>query len=91
MVPEVLIYIRTVKTYIQSNEEAKEYFIADSNPEDFYQQIQEISEKNFEKHGDPMLTKEQFESVRESLKTKSKPKEEKLFFELKGFGKICLN
>lgn len=92
MAPEVLIYVRTVKTYIQSNEEAKQYFLSGLNPDDFYKQIEDISEENFKKNGDPMLTKDQFENIRAILKTKSEEnKNEKIFFDLSGFGKICLN
>ncbi len=92
MAPEVLIYVRTVKTYIQSNEDANQYFLSGLNPDDFYKQIENVSEKNFEKNGDPMLTKDQFENIRMTLKIKSEEnKNEKIFFDLNGFGKICLN
>jgi hypothetical protein len=92
MSPEVLIYIQKIKNYMDTNEDANKYFLSGINSDDFYVQIREISENNFKKNGDPMLSREQFENIRELLKTTpEKNKEEKIFFELNGFGKICLN
>jgi len=98
--PEVLIYIQTVKNYFKTNKEANEYFLQDSNEELFYKHLGEISQKNFEKDGEVMLNKEQFELLRKTvaaitiskkpIKTK-KSKKSKLFFEIPNFGQICLN
>lgn len=66
--PEVLIYIQSVKKFIFSNDSAREYFLEDVNEEDFFNHLTEISQYNFNKHGDPTLSKGQFEVVRVSLK-----------------------
>jgi hypothetical protein len=98
--PEVLIYIQTVKTYLKNNIEAREYFIGESDEELFFEHLSEISQKNFETNGEVMLNKEQFELLRKtvvaiSITKKDIPEEPKeddsMFFEMKGFGKICLN
>jgi hypothetical protein len=98
--PEVLIYIQTVKTYLKNNTEAKDYFIGESDEELFFDHLSEISQKNFESNGEVMLNKEQFELLRKTVAAISiskkditeEPKEnENMFFEMKGFGKICLN
>lgn len=87
---EILIYIQKIKKYLESHEDAKNYFLKGINSEEFYNSITEISEKNFKKNGDPMLSRDQFESVREKLVQETK-KENEIFFDLKDFGKICLN
>lgn len=98
--PEVLIYIQTVKTYLNNNSEAKDYFIGNSDEELFFNHLSEISQKNFDTNGEAMLNKEQFELLRKtvtaiSITKKDIPEEpienENMFFEIKGFGKICLN
>lgn len=98
--PEVLIYIQTVKTYLNNNTEARDYFIGESDEELFFNHLSEISQKNFESNGEVMLNKEQFELLRKTVAAISiskkditeEPKEnENMFFEMKGFGKICLN
>lgn len=98
--PEVLIYIQTVKTYLNNNTEAKDYFIGESDEELFFNHLSEISQKNFETSGEVMLNKEQFELLRKTVAAISIAKKditeepienENMFFEMKGFGKICLN
>ena len=37
--PEVLIYLQSVKNYFETNIEAKEFFLSDSNEELFYKQM----------------------------------------------------
>lgn len=98
--PEVLIYIQSVKNYFKTNKEAYEYFLKDSNEDLFYKHLGEISQKNFDKDGEVMLNKEQFELLRKTIaaitiskkpiKTK-KQKKETLFFDIPNFGQICLN
>ena len=90
MSSEVLIYFQKIKNYLSTNEEAKNYFLNGLNPNDFYNEIILQSEKNFVEKGDPMLTRDQFELIKENLQ-KPKSKEEKIFIDLKDFGKICLN
>jgi hypothetical protein len=100
--PEVFIYLQTVKNYLKTNLEARNYFLGDSDEELFYKHLCEISQKNYEKNGEVMLNKEQFELLRTTVKvvTTSKkdipdePKkdiEENIFLDLGDFGKICLN
>jgi hypothetical protein len=64
---EVLIYLQSVKNYFNSNNEAKEYFIGDGDEELFYTHLTDISQKNFEKNGEVMLDKEQFELLRTTI------------------------
>lgn len=96
--PEVLIYLQTVKNYFATNQEAREYFIADSDEEMFFNHLSEISQKNFEKSGEVMLNKEQFELLRITVRAikvtkddKPTEKEDLIFVDTRGFGKICLN
>jgi hypothetical protein len=100
--PEVLIYLQTVKNYLKTNIEAKEYFLGDSDEELFYKHLCEISQKNYKKNGEVMLDKEQFELLRTTVKAviiakkdiSEQPKkdiEKNVFFDLGDFGKICLN
>lgn len=98
--PEVLIYIQSVKHYFDTNLDAKEYFLGNSNEELFYTHLSEISQKNFDKDGEVMLNKEQFELLRKTtiaitiatnIKEESKANEKNIFMELPNFGNICLN
>lgn len=100
--PEVFIYLQTVKNYLKTNLEARNYFLGDSDEELFYKHLCEISQKNYEKNGEVMLNKEQFELLRTTVKVVTtskkdipdKPKkdiEENIFLDLGDFGKICLN
>ena len=97
--PEVLIYAQTVKHYFDNNVEAREYFIGDTDEELFFEHLKEISQKNFDKDGEVMLNREQFELLRTTMKvvqiatktyTEEELKEEKIFIDT-NFGKICLN
>jgi magnesium-transporting ATPase (P-type) len=65
--PEVLMYIQTVKHYFQNNQEAHDYFLGNTDEELFYEYLSEISQKNFDKDGEVMLNKEQFESLRKTM------------------------
>jgi uncharacterized protein YrzB (UPF0473 family) len=96
--PEVLIYLQTVKNYFATNNEAKEYFIGNSDEEMFFEHLSEISQKNFEKNGEVMLNKEQFELLRITIQAiqvtkdnKPTQQEDLIFVDTRGFGKICLN
>jgi hypothetical protein len=62
--PEVLIYLNQVKSFLSKNEEARSYFMSNTNPDDFYTKLCEMSEKNFDSSGEPSLTQEQFEELR---------------------------
>ena len=48
--PEVLIYLQTFKNHLQNNQDAKNYFLANLDEEEFYRHILEVSEKNFKKN-----------------------------------------
>lgn len=96
--PEVLIYIQTVKNYFNTNLEAREYFLSNSNEELFFEHLGEISQKNFEKNGEVMLDREQFDLLTKTIRainvTKKEEKELKeptIFFDIPNFGQICLN
>jgi hypothetical protein len=101
--PEVLIYIQTVKKFLSTNQEAKNYFLGEGvDEETFFHHVSEISEKNFKTNGEVMLTREQFELLRKtliatSIAIKEIPEEEmesiedRIFVDSRGFGKICLN
>jgi hypothetical protein len=66
--PEVLIYIQTVKNYFNTNKEARDYFLSNSNEELFFEHLGEISQKNFEKDGEVMLNIEQFDLLKNTIK-----------------------
>ena len=63
MSPEVLIYIQTIKQFIDNNDEAKEHFAIQGNEEKFFKFVGELSQKNFDESGDPELTVLQFEEI----------------------------
>lgn len=65
--PEVLIYIQNVKNYFDTNKEAKEYFLSDSDQELFFEHMSIIAQKNFLKNGDATLDREQFELLRKTI------------------------
>ena len=98
--PEVLIYVQSVKNYFQKNNEAKEYFIANSDVEQFFKHLSEISQKNFDKNGEVMLDKTQFELLRVTVQAiavvttpiENLPSvEDYIFIDMRGYAKICLN
>ncbi len=64
---EILVYLQKVKNYLNSNDEAREYFIGNSDAEEFYKHLTIISAKNFVDNGQPELTKEQFELLRKTI------------------------
>ena len=98
--PEVLIYVQSVKNYFQKNDEAREYFIANSNEEQFFKHLSEISQKNFDKNGEVMLDKTQFELLRVTVQAIAivtapvenlSSVEDNIFIDMRGYAKICLN
>jgi len=102
MPPEVLIYVQNVKKYLETNQEARNYFLDGLDVDLFFKHLTEISEKNYKKNGEVMLDKEQFELLKKTLKAieatklpeikaEEKPNYEKIFFDLGNLGKICLN
>lgn len=92
MAPEVLIYISNVKKFLDNNQEAYDYFLKNLDENDFYSKIAITSQINFEKTGDPMLHKNQFEEIKNTLLELIKQKKENnIFLDIKDFGTICLN
>lgn len=101
MPPEVLIYIQTVKNYFKTNSEARDYFLNGNDEDLFFKHLSKISQKNFEKNGEVMLDKNQFELLRTTTMVitiavkedfpEEKTIDEKIFQDFGGFGKICLN
>ena len=90
MSPEVLIYIQNIKSYFTTNVEAQEYFNIVGNEETFFNHLSDISQKNFEEHGEPQLSLEQFEDLRQ--KTHGSNKEFKgLFISLGEYGYVSYN
>ena len=87
---EVLVY--SIKGLIAQNkaEEAKTYFIGNSDAEEFYKHLAIISEKNFEENGQPELTQEQFELLRKTILAVSVSKQ-KLFYSEDGLFMIFEN
>jgi len=99
MSPEVLIYVQNVRNFFKNDIDARQYFLNEVDEELFFKYLSEISQKNFDKDGEPILTKDQFELLRKTLQlvdiTKKEFKEEttedRLFMNVGTFGKICLN
>lgn len=101
--PEVLIYIQTVKNYLKTNEEARNYFLTGVDEDLFFQHLGEISQKNLDDNGEVMLNQTQFELLKKTLivleiATKEFEPEEtpisnedNIFIDMRGYGKICLN
>lgn len=96
--PEVLIYVQNIKNYLKTDKEANQYFIGEANEDVFFNHLIEISQKNFESNGEAMLSKEQFELLRKTITailiTKKEIPEDpmdKIFLDIEGFGKYCLN
>ena len=65
--PEVLIYIQTVKNYFETNKDAKDFFLSNSDEELFYKHLTEIAQKNFNKKNEATLDREQFELLRKTI------------------------
>jgi hypothetical protein len=65
--PEVLIYLQSVKNYFETNTEARDFFLKDSNEELFYEHMKKIAQLNFDKKGDATLDREQFELLRRTI------------------------
>lgn len=92
--PETLIYVNQLKKFIESNDIARQYFLTGIDPEYFFNEVSDISESNFDKTGEPEVSKEQFEEIIKNGKPKYKKSLEVSFFpviEIPNFGKFCLN
>jgi hypothetical protein len=98
MIPEVAVYIKNFKNFLDKNEEARLYFLSNVNEELFFEHLEDIANKNFEKQGDPLLSRDQLELLRKTMQAiqiMKKPEEELytngVFAEIPNFGFICLN
>lgn len=69
-IPEVLIYIQTVKNFIENNNDTKKYLIGKSDEDLFYEYVGKLAQENFEKTGDVLLSEAQFELIRKTLLAK---------------------
>jgi len=87
--PEVLIYVQNVRRHFSTNEDTREYFQIDTHGEKFFEEIAELSQKNYEETGDAQLTVEQFEELRR--KVSSDFVMYGIFASMGGFGLISLN
>jgi len=67
MSPDVLIYIQNLKHYLSTNETANMFFNIKGKEEKFFEYLTEISEKNFQEHGEPNLSLDQFEEIRKKI------------------------
>jgi len=67
MSPEVLIYVQSIKHYFKTNTDAQKYFTTEGKEEVFFDNISEISQKNFEENGEPELSIFQFEEIRRKI------------------------
>jgi len=90
--PEVLIYVQNVRKYFTSNEETKEYFQIDKHGDEFFDEITDLSQKNFEEHGTAELSIEQFEILRKKVTSDFTIYSKFVTLEMLGkFGLISLN
>ena len=65
--PDILIYIQTVKNFLENNKGIKKYFLTNVDEDLFFENLGQIAEINLTKNGEPQLSKEQFEVLRLSL------------------------
>jgi len=83
MSPEVIVYVQKLKKYFKTNSEAREYFVQDLDIEEFFEYLTDIAEKNFLEKEDPTLNMEQFEIIKNTLKSKNIINREKEYYEPK--------
>jgi hypothetical protein len=100
---EVLIYLQKVKLFFQNDDNAREYFLVETDEINFFNIVSEIAQENYDKKGDPILSIEQFESIRnqminldlnknlENSDVKIISNIYKIFLNHDGYEKICLN
>jgi hypothetical protein len=74
--PDILIYIQTVKNFLENDKGTKEYFLTNVDEDLFYENLGQIAQINLEKNGEPQLSKEQFEVLRLSFQIFKKVDEE---------------
>ncbi|HOH61308.1 MAG TPA: hypothetical protein PK698_02315 [Bacilli bacterium] len=98
--PEVLIYIQNLKQFFSNNKSALEYFDIDDNFDEFYEQLANISQKNFDETGEPELSIFQLETLRHKIANPIQIKRsddgrelltDAIFLKIGNFDMICLN
>lgn len=97
MSPEVLIYIRKVRDYLENNQDAHDYFLIGIDEEKFFDEVSKIATKNITKKGNPALSQDQFELVKtlcestKLLKNKERGDLSTVYLDLGNFGKLYMN
>jgi hypothetical protein len=91
MSPEVLIYLQTVKSFIKSTDLTRKYFNIENNEDAFFENLGEMSQKNFDEHGEPQLSLEQFEKLRKKYGTGKEIVSIGMFASLGEYGYVSLN
>jgi len=64
---DVSIYVSNMRAYLEKNTEAANYFYGNMGKELFFEVVKIFATENYEKHGDPALTIEQFEEIRRAV------------------------
>jgi hypothetical protein len=94
---DILVYLQKIKTFLKTNQEARDYFIGEADVNEFYEQMSIISSKNYETNGQPELSREQFEALRVTMRVLAIKKQrifysdDKLFLFLDDYPGICMN
>jgi hypothetical protein len=94
MSPDVLIYIQSIKQFFSANSAAQKYFdLEEGNEKQFFDNVSEISQKNYDENGEPELSVEQFEELRRKISDSTKTESEitASFMTLGNLGHISLN
>jgi len=93
MSPEVLIYVQKLKLFMEKSETAREYFNISDKDDVFFDYVLELSQKNFEEHGEPELSLIQIEEIRQKISTSTENNDEitGIFISLGNMGYISLN
>jgi hypothetical protein len=86
---DIQIYIKNLKKYIESSDDARELFLSGViELDDFMSEVELVAMKNVEEGRDPQLTKTQYEQIRQN---KGLIKPEIPTFKMDGFPPIFLN
>jgi hypothetical protein len=90
MSPEVLIYIQDIKNYFNKNIKVKKYFLENMDEVTFFDLLTDMSQKKYEIEGDPVLNKEEFETIRNPTRLFILH-DENVFIDFGEYVKICKN
>jgi len=64
---DITIYINNMKLFLEENTQAANYFYGEGGKDAFFMFVKIFATKNYEEHGDPVLTIEQFELIRSRI------------------------